>query len=261
MLSKLAALNRPPAPSPGCGACRDGDGQPFPFSMAFQPIVNASSQRVFAYEALVRGVNREPAYELLRQVTEENRYAFDQACRVEAISLAAKLELAKEGAKLSVNFMPGAVYSPTACIQRTLRAARETGFPLGSLIFEITENEKVRDTAHLNAIVTEYRKHGFALALDDFGAGYSGMNLLAELEVEFVKLDAKLVREIHLRPRAQDIVHAIVALAKRLGTTVIGECVEVREEYDVLRDAGVNLMQGYLFAKPEFKALPTVAWP
>lgn len=229
--------------------------------MAFQPIVASSSRTIYAYEALVRGVNRESAFEILKQVTEDNRYSFDQACRVQAITLAAKLGLAEEGAKLSVNFMPGAVYSPAACIQRTLRAARETGFPLGNLIFEITEDERVRDTTHLSKIVSEYRKHGFALALDDFGAGYSGMNLLSELEVDIVKLDAKLVRDIHLRPRAQEIVQSILALAERLGITVIGECVETREEYDVLRAAGVDLMQGYLFAKPAFEALPVVEWP
>jgi len=250
-----------PASGSNCGACRNGDQQPFPLSMAFQPIVDTSSQTVYAYEALVRGVYQESAFAVLSQVTEENRYAFDQACRVQAISLAAVLGLGDANVKLSVNFMPGAVFSPAACIQRTLRAARETGFPSSNLIFEVTEDERVRDTAHLSGIVSEYRKHGFILALDDFGAGYSGLNLLAELDVDIVKLDAKLIRDIHLRPRSQDIVQTIAALAKRLGTKVVGECVESREEYDVLRAVGIELMQGFLFAKPQFEALPHIVWP
>lgn len=245
----------------GCGACRDDAGAPIEFSMAFQPVVDTSLRRIYAYEALVRGLQGESAYSVLQRATGQNRYAFDQACRVHAISLAAKLNLAREGAKLSVNFMPGAVYNPTACIQRTLRAAGETGFPLENLIFEITEDERVQDIPHLSGIVAEYQRHGFTLALDDFGAGYSGLNLLAELHVNVVKLDAKLVRDIHLRPRSQAIVRAVCALAEPLKMTVIGEAVETKEEYAALRSAGVNLMQGYLFARPAFETLPPVTWP
>jgi EAL domain-containing protein (putative c-di-GMP-specific phosphodiesterase class I) len=229
--------------------------------MAFQPIVNASSRTIVAYESLVRGPHGEPASEVLSRVTEANRYAFDQSCRIKSIHLAAKLGLASTGARLSVNFMPGAVYSPQACIQQTLRAARENNFPLKSLIFEITEDEKVRDPGHLQRIITEYRKHGFAIALDDFGAGFSGLNLLAELAVDIVKLDARLVRNIHLQPRTQAIVQALVKLCRTLKVQLIGECVETLEEYEVLRHCGIDFMQGYLFAKPMFEGLPKVTWP
>jgi EAL domain-containing protein (putative c-di-GMP-specific phosphodiesterase class I) len=94
---------------PECGACRDGVGQTIPFSMAFQPIVDVRAERVFAYEALVRGLHGESAYSVLSQVTPENKYAFDQGCRVKALTLATQLGLVQTGAKLSINFMPGAV--------------------------------------------------------------------------------------------------------------------------------------------------------
>src|ERR1700761_8836327 len=103
--------NRPLA----CGACKEGVVEPFPFTMAFQPIVNVETGRVFAYEALVRGPGGDSAKAVLSQVTEANRYAFDQNCRVKAIVLASRLRLAETGAMLSINFMPGAVYSPSAC--------------------------------------------------------------------------------------------------------------------------------------------------
>lgn len=244
-----------------CGACRDGDIAPFPFSMAFQPIVDTSSRTVFAYEALVRGPNQEPAASVLSQVTPENLYAFDQSCRVAAIHHAARLGIAEQGARLSLNFKPGAVYSPSACIRRTLRAAAVTGFPLDKLIFEITEDERVRDTVHLQQIVTEYQKHGFGLAIDDFGAGYSGLNLLAEVAVNFIKLDADLVRNLHERPRAEIIVRATVAMCRETNVQIIGEAVETVEEYEALRNCGIHLMQGYLFARPRFEALPDVRWP
>jgi EAL domain-containing protein (putative c-di-GMP-specific phosphodiesterase class I) len=244
----------------GCGACKDGDAGLFPFTMAFQPIVDISRQTIFAYEALVRGPNGESAFSVLQQVNEENRYAFDQGCRVKAIALAGRLGVPERGARLSVNFMPGAVYSPQACIQQTLKAARENNFPLDSLIFEIIEDEKVRDPLHLQSIITEYRKHGFALALDDFGAGYSGLNLLSELAVDIVKLDAKLARNIHLKPRSQAIVRSLASLCKELSIQLVGECVETVEEYETLVQCGITLMQGYLFAKPMFEGLPEIHW-
>lgn len=244
-----------------CGACNDGNTDLFPFTMAFQPIVDTETQTVFAYEALVRGPEGESAWSVLQRVTEANRYSFDQSCRVKAITLAAQLGIHQQGARLSVNFMPGAVYSPAACIQRTLRTAGETGFPLQNLIFEITEDERVRDTAHLQGIVSEYKRHGFALALDDFGSGYSGLNLLAALGVDLIKLDMLLVRDVHQRERSAAIVRSVSAMCSEMGVRVLAEGIETVEEYEFLRACGITLMQGYLFAKPMFEGLPEIAWP
>jgi EAL domain-containing protein (putative c-di-GMP-specific phosphodiesterase class I) len=111
--------------------------------------------RVYAYEALVRGLNNEPAGVIMAQLTEDNRYAFDQSCRVTAITLAARLGLQHTGARLSINFMPGAVYSPAACIRLTLETAQAVDFPLDHLIFEITEMEEVEDRGHVLEIAQE----------------------------------------------------------------------------------------------------------
>ncbi len=229
--------------------------------MAFQPIVDVQTGKVYAYEALVRGPENQPAGWVLEQVTAEQRYAFDQRCRVTAIAAAARLGLAETGAKLSINFMPGAVYSPAACLQLTLDTARRLSFPLDRLIFEITEGEEVADRGHLAAIAREYRRHGFQMAIDDFGAGYSGLNLLAEIGADLVKLDMDLIRNISGRPKAMAIVEAMVQLCKRLSTALIAEGVETREEYEALRECGVQLMQGYLLARPAFEALPAVTLP
>ncbi len=229
--------------------------------MAFQPIVDVARKRVFAYEALVRGPQGESAYSVLQQVTPENQYQFDQGCRVKAIQVASRLRLAETGAALSINFLPGAVYSPAACIQLTLRTAREEGFPLDRLIFELTEVEKVKDRDHVQAIVWEYRKHGFRMALDDFGAGYAGLNLLADLETEIVKLDMELIRGIERRPVALQIVRSMVALCGELGRQLVAEGVETAEEFHELRRCGIELFHGYLLAKPEFERLPEFRLP
>ena len=229
--------------------------------MAFQPIVDVKRQTVFAYEALVRGTEQESASAVLNQVTEESRSAFDQSCRIKAMILAQKLGIAEQGALLSVNFMPGSHYSAADCFQRTLQAAEWTGFPLRSLMFEISEMESLNDTDRLRAIATEYRSHGLTIALDDFGAGSSGLNLLADIEVQVLKLDGRLIRGINFQPRAEQIVRSTAAMANRLGIQLVAECVETKAEVDVLLDAGITLMQGYLFAAPTFESLPEIAWP
>ena len=231
------------------------------FSMAFQPIVNVETGNVYAYEALVRGPNGEGAGTVLSQLTELNRYSFDQSCRVEAIELASRLGLVETGACLSINFLPNAVYSPSACIQLTLKTARSLNFPLDRLIFEVTEGEQVRDPQHLQAIAREYHRHGFQLAIDDFGAGFANLNLLADLECSIVKLDMALIRGIHRRPRSETIVRSAVRLMQELGTTVIAEGIETLQEFNLLRDCGIQLMQGYMLAKPAFQALPPVTIP
>lgn len=251
----------PALPAIQCGACRDGTSQPFPFSMAFQPIVDVENQRIFAFEALVRGINNESAYSVLSQVTEENRYAFDQACRATAITQAKRLGLDKTDAKLSINFMPGAVYSPAACIKHTLKTANELAFPFDRLIFEVTEAEEIKDHKHLTAIFFEYRRHGFQLALDDFGAGFCGLNLFAEVTPDILKLDMDLTRNLHTRPVAYAATRAMVRLCESLAIKVVAEGMENIEEYHALRRCGVRLMQGYLLARPEFEALPNFRVP
>ena len=244
-----------------CTACKGGIEEPFAFTMAFQPIVDVLAEKIYAYESLVRGVHGESAGAILSQVTEDNRYAFDQSCRVKAIFLASKLGIVQTGARLAINFIPGAVYSPAACIQLTLKTAHQFSFPSDRLIFEITEAEKVLDRAHLAAIVQDYRQRGFKVALDDFGAGYSGLNLLADFPTDIIKLDMDLTRNLHLRPAALAIVKLMVELSSTLGCMLVAEGMETIEEYEALRRCGVHLMQGYLLARPAFEALPNFTLP
>src|SRR5579871_286604 len=134
--------------SKGCQGCMTGASSP-DFTMAFQPIVDVEKGEIYAFEALVRPIGGGGAHEVLSRVTDQNRYTFDQACRVKAITLAAELRMQ---ALLSINFLPNAVYQPAACIQTTLKAAASTHFPLHHVIFEVTEAEPSRDPEHLAAI-------------------------------------------------------------------------------------------------------------
>lgn len=238
----------------GCQGCRNGGGFALPFSMAFQPIVDVVSGATFAHEALVRGPNGEGAYTVLSAVDEGNRYAFDQQCRVKAIEMAAKLGLPDGDACLSINFMPNAVYEPRACIRLTLDAAERTGFPLDRIIFEFTEAEKL-DTAHLLNILKTYKAMGFKTAIDDFGAGYAGLQLLAHFQPDIVKIDMDLVRGIDAKPVKRSILRHTLRLLEELAITPLCEGVETASERAVLEDLGIRLIQGYLIAKPLFENL------
>lgn len=241
-----------------CEGCTTAPKLDFDFSMAFQPIYDAGAGRVWGYEALVRGLDGEGAYEVLSKVSPEQRYRFDQDCRVKAIELASRLFPSGEELMLSINFMPKAVYEPAACLRATLQAARKFSFPMSSIMFEFTENEEVADPAHLTNIITEYRKHGFTTALDDFGAGHAGLGLLSEFQPDLIKIDMKLIRGIDTSPARRAVVAGIVGIAKELDITLLAEGIETEAEFRVLEAAGIRLFQGYWFAKPAFEELPPV---
>lgn len=232
-------------------------------AMAFQPIVDAEAEAggVYAYEALVRGANGEGAAEILSRVTPENRYAFDQQCRVAAIEGAVAAGILATDARLSINFLPNAVYSPAACIQLTLKTAQAAGFPPDRLIFEFTEGEEMADTDHVKHIVETYRKMGFATAIDDFGAGHAGLGLLAKFQTDIIKLDMDLIRDLDTSLPRRLIVGGVVRIARSLGITVIAEGVETEGEYTAIRALGIRYIQGYLLARPGFRELPPVTLP
>lgn len=258
-LSEPASSTRPDPRA--CDACRNGAALEFEFSYAFQPIVDVTTKRIFAHEALIRGVRGESAHTVLSRVNDGNRYKFDQACRVKAITSAA--ELAVTGL-VSINFLPNAIYRPEVCIRTTLDAAKKSGFPLNRIMFETIEGEKLTDAKWFADVLREYKKMGFHTAIDDFGAGYAGLNLLADFQPDVVKLDMDLIRNIDTRRSAQAIVRGAAGICEQLGIKVIAEGVETLDEYLCLQAMGLTLMQGYLFSKPVFEAgttEQTINWP
>ncbi|MBU1337429.1 MAG: EAL domain-containing protein, partial [Alphaproteobacteria bacterium] len=237
-----------------CVGCRSGEAFNQAFSMAFQPIIDITTGKTFAQEALVRGLSGEGAQSVRSQITEQNRYGFDQACRTLAIEQATGLGILDTEALLSINFMPNAVYEPEVCIRQTMLAAERAGLPPERLIFEFTEQEKI-DVPHLQRIVSAYREFGFRTAIDDFGAGYSGLALLTQLKTDIVKIDIELVRNINTEPVKRVVLRHIVNMLNDLDKDIIFEGIETHAELEVIRDMGGRLVQGYLIAKPAFEAL------
>lgn len=238
-----------------CANCKDKESLDFDFTMAFQPIINCQTKKIFGYEALVRGLNNESAYSIISKLNDDNRYTFDQQCRIKAIALASQLNL---DSVLSINFLPNAVYKPERCIRTTLDAAHKYAFPVEKIMFEFTEGERIEDIEHLKSILKYYKAKGFTTAIDDFGAGFAGLGLLADFQTNIIKFDMGLVRNIDQDKTRQLIVRNCLNLFNELNITSLAEGVETEREMVWLREAGIELMQGYFFARPGFQCLPEV---
>lgn len=230
----------------------------FAASFAFQPIADISARNVFAYEALARGKNGESAGSVFANVPRSELHAFDHAARMAAVKLAARLEL-KE--KISLNVMPGCIESMPDSLDLLLDCATQSGLSPRQLVLEITESEAIQRPKEFSQLLNRYRAQGVSLAIDDFGAGYSGLNLLAYFQPDLIKLDMHLVRDIDRAGPRQAIARAVLQVCDDLGIEVIAEGVETLGEYSWFRRVGVRLFQGYLLGRPAFEALDRPVFP
>ncbi len=237
----------------------ESHGIPDPdFTFAFQPIVDVATREIFSYEALIRGVHNEPASQILGQVLPESMHRFDQEARIKAIFLATHLGI---DCHLNLNMMPLSVVSSAESVRSTVEAANRTHFSVEHIVLEVLEGEAIGDQVRFAELINAYRGLGMMVAIDDFGAGYSGLNLLADFQPDQIKLDMKLVRSIESNGPRQAIVRAVGQVCHDLGIDVIAEGVETANEYAWLVRNGVRLIQGYLLARPGFECLPKVHYP
>lgn len=226
----------------------------------FQPIVAAKgyskdNPSMFAHEALFRirddaDVIIPPGYVFSIASDSELLYSLDLTARRSAIEHAA---VARLGTKIFVNFDPSSIYDPSYCLRSTAAAIAKAGLKPSDVVFEVTETHKVRNMAHLKGVLSFYRNAGFEVALDDVGAGWSGLNLLNQLMPDYAKIDMELIRDIDTKLSQQRIVKHLIASAKENGIKVIAEGIETAEEAACVAEFGADYLQGYYFGKPELK--------
>lgn len=221
----------------------------------FHPIVHAMTGEVFGYESLIRANNPSngqmygagqiiQSCELLKL-----HHRLDQQARRTAIAAASRLDVAKS-ARFFINFMPNTIYNPEICLRTTMEAADEYGVPLSQLVFEVVETEKITDMKRLKNILTYYQERGAKVAVDDMGAGFTCVEYLTALEPDFVKIDRDVVVKAAVSPEHRTSFERVVALAHRLEIAVIAEGIETRQQMQICQDAGVQYLQGFLFARP-----------
>ena len=228
----------------------------FEFSFAFQPIVDIRNRAIVSYEALVRGPRGEPSASVFAQVPRSNFPRFDEICRRKAINLASRLKIPN---RLNLNLSATGIYEVDFNITATFHASMQSGIPVENIVFEVIETESLTDQRNLLQYLQVIQDFGFRTAIDDFGVGYSGLKLLVKYQPNYIKLDRALISDIHLSPVKQNIFSGIQRICAPLSIEVVAEGVETADEYHWLQDIGVNIFQGFYFARPAFEALPEVA--
>ena len=218
----------------------------------FQPILCLSGQRVLGYEALTRGPSNSPLHApmpLFAAARHAGRLAeLERLCWRLACQRFQKLKL---GGRLFLNISPDALLDAEHRVEPLLQLLQGLGLPPGRLVIELTEHAPIEDFALLEHAVNQYRARGFAIALDDLGAGYSSLRLWSDLRPDFVKIDRHFIDGIHRDPVKREFVSSILQMAKSSRAEVIAEGIECVDELDVLLEMGVDLVQGYLFARPQ----------
>jgi EAL domain-containing protein (putative c-di-GMP-specific phosphodiesterase class I) len=123
------------------------------------------------------------------------------------------------------------------------------------IVFEVVESEEVQDVKHLQKICDYYRKEGFGFALDDVGTGSNSLQMVCDLKPDYIKLDKSLISRVS-DPMYQGVIGKLAEFAAQFGLSTIAEGIETVETCELLRELGINLMQGYYFGKPAAQMQP-----
>lgn len=225
---------------------------------AFQPIVDPMQKRIAAVEAVMRGPGGEAPCDLLDRLQGYDKYVFDVRSKASAFALAQQLHIE---CPLSINILPMALVTVPDAIPTLLRDAQRHGFAPDQIVVELTEQEAITHQTLFLEATDALRRAGIGVALDDFGAGYAGLSLLANFQPDRLKIDKAIICGVdHDQPR-QAIVRAILDCCYCLSISVVVEGVETPQEMHWLLDHGVRQFQGYLFAEPKLAGVPDIHWP
>jgi len=229
---------------------------PAVFNMVFQPIVRMEDHWIFAYEALVRCTQQElRSPHVLFNVAEQGDRIWPLSRLLRRLAIEKVPEL-PEGAVMFVNLHPRDFDDPDI-----LEPDGPIAQHAGRLVLEVTERAAILDLDHFRKKLAALRDFGAKIAIDDLGSGYSALNLVAELNPDFIKLDMTLIRGVDESPVRQNLLRNMVAFANDLGALVVAEGVETRGELEVLRDLGCQLVQGYYLSVPAPPFVLTIKAP
>ncbi len=222
------------------------------YSFAFQPIINIASERIFSFEALVRTPDNQPSREVFRRIAQSDLYQFDRDSRELAIQMAAKLGLE---CKLNLNVLPLCISKSSNCIESLLKTVQDCELKNSQIVLELIESQVMEVDDLIRDKIKHYRSTGLTFAIDDFGSGFAGLSLLADFQPDFIKLDPYNIRSIQSHKARQAIVKGVLQTCEDLAIQVVAEGVECSQEFAWLKDHGVILFQGTLFAEPRFEQL------
>ncbi|PCJ32430.1 MAG: diguanylate phosphodiesterase [Gammaproteobacteria bacterium] len=217
----------------------------------FQPIVSMKENKIYAYEALIRGPSNSALHSPLNLFDAASRTGrlaeLDLLCREVAIKRFGQLNIE---AKLFINTIPEVLLQQDYQHGLTLDFIKQAGLPAKQVVIELTEQYPIDDYTLMRDATDHYRSMGFSIALDDLGAGYSGLRTWSEIQPDFVKIDRHFMQDIHDDQHKRQFVQSMVDLAKSINCRVIGEGIEIREEYLTSHEMKIEFAQGYYFGRP-----------
>ncbi|MBN1205214.1 MAG: EAL and GGDEF domain-containing protein [Myxococcaceae bacterium] len=218
----------------------------------FQPIVDLMTGEAIGYEVLSRGMGPAQAPHVLfsRARVEGVSWELERACWTAAVRRISRLPIEERRVPFFLNVGPDVLSDPRFGDGSTLELLARHGMSPRQIVLEITETSTFADSEQLQRLTRQYMGHGFGIALDDFGAGHSGLVTLVHSAPHFIKLDQALVRDIHRHGYRQHLVKSLVAFASSVDSTLIAEGVESWDELAVLLRLGLRHAQGFLVARP-----------
>lgn len=227
-----------------------------PIQFAFQPIVDTSRGKVSSIEALIRSEDGKYPEDIMRCFDGADKYEFDLETKAIAIKQGAALISSEQS--LSINLCPGAITHRANVGEYLHSLATSSGLKPQQLVVEVTEVEIISESDAFHTAIEQIRSFGIRIAIDDFGAGYAGLSLLADFSPDKIKLDRKITTGIHENGHRQAITEAVLEFANSMGIPLVVEGVEDLNEWLWLQHAGVQRFQGYLFARPKLNGVSGV---
>ncbi|WP_158784437.1 diguanylate phosphodiesterase [Pantoea sp. BAV 3049] len=229
------------------------------YSFAFQPIIDPMSLEIVSLEALIRTAGGGSSAEYFSQLSRDEVYKADIRSKKLAFAMAKALGI--QGLTLSVNLLPMSLVMVPDSVDFLLREIEANGLVPEQIVVEVTEDEAISRMDEFDNVIRQLKSAGISLAIDDFGAGSAGLQLLARFQPDIVKIDRNIIADVHKSGPKQAIIQAIIKCCASLEITLIAEGVEKPEEWMWLESAGICNFQGFLFARPAINGIPAVAWP
>jgi EAL domain-containing protein (putative c-di-GMP-specific phosphodiesterase class I)/GGDEF domain-containing protein len=221
--------------------------------IAFQPILNIHTGKIFAVEALLRNykeVGFESIFSLFDEAYQKNiLYSFDIALRRKTIKKFTSIDI-YDNIKLFYNLDNRLFEMPNFAQGNTKKILSDYNIKKDTICFEISERHQLDGVHDMQTIMKHYKDNNYCIAIDDFGVGYSGYKLLHDVKPDILKIDRFFLQDVHKHQKKKVMLKSITHLAVQLGIQVVAEGIETKEELLICRDVGCHLIQGYLIQRP-----------
>lgn len=228
-------------------------------SFAFQPIVDPFMQQIVSWEALIRTPEGDSPAAYFQTLPQDALYEADLKSKQVALSMASALGLHTQ--TLSLNLLPMTLVNVPNAVDFLLTVIEANGFVPEQIVVEFTESEAISRFDEFTHSVRQLKSAGISVTIDHFGAGFAGLQLLAQFQPDRIKINRDLIANVHKSGPRQAIVQAIIKCCASLEIQFCAVGVELAEEWMWLESAGISQFQGHLFASPRLGGIPAVAWP